>query len=66
MKLNLGEREIDVHPIADVPILAAIHSLAFASRGEAFPFKPLSGEPLDLRFNEVDDLLRQAVAKLAA
>lgn len=61
MKLKLGEAEIEVHPMVDVPKLAAIHSLAFANLGEAFLFRPMKGEPIPLRFAEADQLLRQAL-----
>ena len=61
MKLRLGDREIEVHPMIDVPKLAAIHSLAFANMGEGFTFRPMKGEAIELRYGEADMLLRQAL-----
>jgi hypothetical protein len=61
MKVKLGDREIEVHPMVDVPKLAAIHSLAFANMGEAFQFRPMKGEPVELRYGDADALLRQAL-----
>lgn len=61
VKVKLGEREIEVHPMVDLPKLAAIHSLAFANLGEAFTFRPMKGETVELRFGDADNLLRQAL-----
>lgn len=61
MKLMHEGREIEVHPTVDVPKLVAVHSLAWANLGEAFTFRPMRGEPLQLRFQEADLLLRQVV-----
>lgn len=61
MKVKLGEREIELHVQADVPILNAIGALQAMNPRASHTLKTLAGESVELRCNDTQLLLQQVV-----
>lgn len=61
MKLKLGEREIELHVQADLPVLNAIGVLQAMNPRAVETLKTLAGDAIELRCNDTQALLKQVV-----